>query len=795
MRAPKNSSAAALVGIWTILMIVFVISVLYVGRELLIPLALAALITFLLAPLVSRLERGIGRIAAVLIVVAMLFGVLATAGWLLTRQILDLGTRLPDYQTNIEAKLHSFRMPTGGAFIRFQKSIEQLRKELPGTGTPGTAGPAKNSVNARSGAANAPPMPVRIVDSHSEVPQLLQTTVSAVLSPLGTAGLVLLLVVFMLLKREDLRGRLIRLIGQGHISETTRAMDDAGQRVARYLSMQFLVNTGYGLLISIGLYYIGVPNASLWGAFAAVMRFIPYIGPWIGAAIPLLLSLAVSNSWLTPIYTLSLFGVLELINANALEPWLYGASTGVSSLALIVAAVFWTWLWGPVGLLLSTPLTVCVTVMGRHVPRLHFLSVLLSEEEALSPAEECYHRLLTLSLNQANDLAETFLKGNSLTALYDTVLLPVVSAAEVDVQRKALEVEERTTIYDNLADMIEDFGARPATLSKLEADKSIAEATATTASAPTCRVLCLPARAQRDELAGQMLAQLLRQQNFEAESASATLAQGELVEHAAKSDCEAICVSVIPPSTLVHARYLTAKLRARLPDVKIVVGFWGATENMADAAQRVRVSGADEVVVSLAEAVMQMSKFSVVIMDEMAAAPIPEDEEERIKQLAALQVLDTPNEVFFDRRTARLASFFQVPIAFITFIDRERQWFKSQVGLPNDLAQAGATSRALSVCGHMVANNEMLVVEDIARDRRFANNPLLKERGVRFYAGVPLRVNKLAVGSICLLDVRPRKFSEENKRLLQLMADEVMDELNQRLPAMVAVKTDHNGVD
>lgn len=790
MRAPKNSSAAALTGIWTILLLVFIIAVLYFGRELLIPLALAALITFLLAPLVSRLERFIGRIAAVLIVVAMLFGILTAGGWLLTRQLLDLATKLPDYQTNIESKLQSFRMPTGGAFSRVAKSIEQLRKELPGAGivTPPAPATGRDAANPRLGTApvNAAPVPVRVVDSRSEIPQILQTTVTAVLSPLGTAGLVLLLVIFMLLKREDLRGRLIRLIGQGHISETTRAMDDAGTRVARYLSMQFMVNIGYGILISVGLYFIGVPNAILWGAFATVMRFIPYIGPWIGAAIPVLLSLAVSKSWLTPIYTLSLFGVLELINANALEPWLYGSSTGVSSLALIVAAIFWTWLWGPVGLLLATPLTVCVTVMGRHVPRLHFLSVLLSEEEALSPAEECYHRLLALGLNQANDLAETFLKGNSLTALYDTVLLPVISAAEVDVQRRALETEERANIYDNLTDIIEDLGARPASVSKLEADKSVAEATPPPASAPTCRVLCLPARAQRDELAGLMLTQLLRQQDFEAENLPATLTQNELVDMAVQSEGDTLCISVVPPSTLIHARYLTAKLHARLPDAKIVVGFWGATENMADAAQRLRLSGADEVVLSLADAVVQMSKFSLEIKDEMAAAPIPQNEEERIKQLTALKLIGTPNERIFDRMTARLSRLFQVPIAFITFIDREKQWFKSQVGLPADIAQAGATSRALSVCGHMVANNELLVVPDIARDRRFANNPLLKERGLRFYAGVPIRVNNLPVGSICLLDVRPRRFSEENKRLLQLMADEVMDELNQRLSAAPA---------
>jgi len=786
MLAPKSSPAEALAGIWTILLIVFVIAVLYVGRDLLVPLALGGLFTFLLTPVVGRLERVIGRIAAVLIVVSMLFAVLAAAGWLLTRQVIDLAAKLPDYQTNIETKVHSFRMPTGGAFRRFTHSVQQLRAELPGAAPSSAASQSAAdkritpAVPGGSPTASTSPMPVTIVNSSSQIPKMVQTAVGTVLSPLGTAALVLLLVIFMLLKREDLRGRFMRLMGQGHISETTRALDDAGQRVRRYLAMQFLVNTSYGILIGSGLYFIGVPNPSLWGAFAGVMRFIPYVGPWIGAAIPLLLSFAVSKSWLTPVYTLGLYGTLELLNANALEPWLYGSSTGVSSLALIVAALFWTWLWGPIGLLLSTPLTVCVAVLGHHVPRMHFLSVLLSEEEALSPAEELYHRLLAVGFKQADELAEEYLKDNSLTALYDSVILPVVTAAEVDLQRRSLEAEERTTLYERITEIIEDSGSRPTNASKQEGDEGFREATPPPPNTPACRVLCLPARAQRDELAGLMLTQILRLQNVEAENVPATLSHGELLERACESDFEAICISVVSPSTLGHARYLTGKLLARLPEVKIVVGLWGASENLREVTLRMRDVGVDRVVVTFADAVVQLLQYSSFISDEMMVAPRPENEEARLAQLGSLYILNTPNEHIFDRMTTRLAGMFQVPIALITFIDRERQWFKAQFGLPDELAKSG-TSRDLSICGHMVAANEMLVIEDIARDRRFANNPLLKERGVRFYAGVPLRARDQPVGSLCLLDVRPRKFSQEDRRVLQLMANEVTEELNQRL--------------
>ncbi len=794
MRTPKNTAAGALVGIWAILLVSFVIAVLSVGKEILIPIALAALITFLLAPVVGWLERWIGRIAAVLLVVLMLFSVAAGAGWMLTRQVIDLAAKLPDYQANISAKMHTLRMPSGGTYSRFTKSIEQLQKELSApSSTPAGGASVRTSPNDLARTANKvapPPVAVQVIDSESRIARVAETTLSGLLSPLGTAGLVLLLVIFMLLKREDLRGRLIRLIGQGRISVTTRAMDDAGQRVARYLTMQLLVNVVYGTCVAVGLYFIGVPNAALWGVLSAMLRFIPYIGPWIGAALPLVLSLAVSTSWLGPLLTLGMFLTLELINANVVEPWLYGSSTGVSSIALIIAAVFWTWLWGPLGLILSTPLTVCLAVMGRHVPKLEFLSVLLSEERALTADEECYHRLLAGGLDEASDLAENYLRENSLTALYDAVLIPVVTAAETDAQRDALQPEERTAVLQNVQDVIEDFGTRPLHESKVEADIAVAEQSTAPAIAPSCRVLCLPARALRDEIAGAMLTQLLRQQGFEAENAPAELASSGLVDLTEKTAPEAVCISVVAPSTSIQARHLTAKLRGRLTDVKIVVGFWGATEKLADVAQRLRASGADEVVTSLADAVVQLAKFAIPLGDEMENAPIGENEDARLAELQSLNLLEAGPDKAFDRVTAKLAKIFQVPIALITFIDRDRQWFKSQVGLPEDLAREGSTPRSVSVCGHVVAKNEVLVVEDLARDRRFANNPLLKSRGLRFYAGVPLRgPSGQAIGSLCLLDIKPRKLSEHDRRLLEVFADDLSEEIKSRVPEKESAAT------
>ena len=789
----KTSASDALVGIWTVALTSFIVTTLYFARELLIPLALSALLTFLLSPLVSYFERWIGRIAAVLVVVALIFTGLGAAGWMLTRQLVDLATKLPEYKGNIAAKMHAFDAPKGGAFTKLSETVEELKQELPG----GTAPPAP-TITQDTGkpqtAVSSPPsapslaVPVQVVETSKGNPiQLIQSIIAPLLGPLGMAALVLVLVIFMLLQREDLRSRLIRLIGQGRISATTRAMDDAGHRVSRYLLMQLLVNVTYGTVIAIGLYFIGVPNALLWGAFGTILRFIPYIGPWVAMILPSILALAISPHWTMPVLTVALFAGTELLLNNVMEPWLYGAHTGVSSIALIVAAVFWTWLWGALGLVLATPLTVCLVVMGRHVPRLSFLSVVLSDEEALTPAEDCYHRLLTPGDRDELELVESYLEANTLTALYDSVFIPALTAAETDARAELLDGEQLANLKQSMRDIIEDLGTRPAVPTKAAEEK--AESAADDAAppppalAPDCRVFCLPARADRDELAGAMLMQLLRQQGFGVQNAPAKLVAGELLALVEKADVDVVCISVVAPSTVIHARYLCLKLRTLLPKQKIVIGLWGATDEVTEAASRLRDSGADEVVATLADALAQIAKLAPPLTEEMTAAPIPADEDERLAALAELNLLDTEAEPVFDRITAKVARVFEVPIVLITLIDRDRQFFKSQIGLPADLAVARQTPRSISVCGHVVAKNQVMVIEDLARDRRFANNPLLKEHGIRFYAGVPLLApNGQPIGALCLIDMKPRQITEREKQMLLEYASEVMEEIAKHAP-------------
>src|SRR5437016_5881307 len=774
-----RSSASTLEGIWATLLLAFVVTALYFGHALFVPLALATLITFLLSRLVVRVERWIGRIPAVLLVVILLFSLAGGASWMVGHQVIDLAQKLPDYQANITRKVHSIRLPVIGVLSRFSSSVDALQNELVSPSqTPSPTEPAPESLPKPS-PPSAKPVPVKVIEGRNAISQLLQETISAVLSPLGTAALVLLLVIFMLLKREDLRGRLIRLVGQGRISTTTRAMEDAGRRVSRYLSTQFLVNTCYGICVAFGLQFIGVANAALWGVLAGVLRFIPYVGPWAAALLPVLLSFAISSSWLAPLVTIALFVVLEVIVSNFVEPLVYGANTVVSPIALIISAVFWTWLWGPVGLVLSTPMTVCLAVIGRHVPRLEFLGILLSEDQALAPHEEFYHRLLSFSMDSAEELATKYVETESLTALYDKVLIPAIAAVEIDAHRGSLTAEQRTSALQRIHEIIDDFSGWEA--SRNDADEQKNDDFTGVAPPIGSRVLCLPASAFRDELAGEMLAQLLRNQGFEAENLPARLKHEELIDRTVEVQPECICVSALPPTSIAQARHLCSAIRERLGSVTILVGTWSARFDAEKLRERLRAAHVSDVAVSLADAVQRIYKMTAAITDAMLPAPTPPNEEERLAELNGLNLLETPGEADFDQVTERLTKLFKVPMALVTLIDEDRQWFKSQTGLPVDLAEARCTSRDVSLCGHVIAKDEVLIVRDLARDPRFANNPWLKERGLRFYAGVPLRgPNGFPVGALSILDTQPHDMTTVEQDLLKMMATDVREKIKRR---------------
>ncbi|TIW10302.1 MAG: AI-2E family transporter, partial [Mesorhizobium sp.] len=423
----------------TVATVVTTVAALYFGREVFLPIAVALLLTFAIAPVVASLKRaGVPRLPAVVASVLGAFAALALFSFVVATQVSDLAQNIPVYQINILTKIRALKESGlgGGIIARLSGVIERVGQEI------------ERQEPQLPSAAETPkrdPIPVEIV-AHEKPLQVLQNLIAPLLSPLASAGLVIVVVIFMLMEREDLRDRFIRLVGYGDLHRTTQALQDAGKRVGQYLLMQLVVNIVYAVPITIGLWVLGIPNALLWGMLALALRFVPYIGPIIGALLPLFLALAVAPGWALLLWTAALFIVMELITGNVIEPWLYGSRTGLSPLAIIVAAIFWTWLWGPLGLVLSTPLTVCLVVLGRHVPQFEFLDVLFGNEPVLEPHARLYQRLLAGDPDEATDHAEEYLEDKYLFEFYDKVAIPALLLGEHDRMRGVLDDEQRRLV-------------------------------------------------------------------------------------------------------------------------------------------------------------------------------------------------------------------------------------------------------------------------------------------------------------------------------------------------------------
>jgi predicted PurR-regulated permease PerM len=773
----KKSATETVLGLCTIVLVALVVAALYFGRPILVPIALAVLFTFMLSPLAGRLERHISRGAAVCGLAIIMFLCCAATAWMIGRQSLDLMARLPDYRANIEKKIQAAELPQDNPIERFSQMVADVKSEIPGI-TPSQKAAAEKQ-KARSAPTPQPvPAPARPSPSAGPLDQL-EWLLTPFLRTVGFMGVVMILVIFMLLKREDLQGRFIKIVGHGRISTTTRAMEEAAARVSRYLLAQLLVNVTFGTAMALGLFVIGVPNAFLWGATAAVLRFIPYIGTPIAAVGPIVLAMAVSPGWQMVGLTVSLFLVLELITANLLEPLLFRSSTGISSLALIITAIFWAWLWGPVGLLLSTPLTVCVAVIGKHVRRLSFLSILLGTEEPLTPSEECYHRLLVGGIDEVTVVVDARLRETSLPEVYDSVLLPALSMAEVDFGREELDEEQRSRVLQGVREIIDDLSSRTPPSAKEAGEDAAPRKASLLPSNGDCRVVCIPLRSERDHIAGSSLLHLLHEEGIIGHAAELGMPMAELEAYVAEKAPDAVCISALPPSNIIHARRICAALRERFPKMKIIVGIWGATGKLDEPIKLLRANGADEVVVSLAQAVAQLVIISSSIIGDMVPAGVPPDEEDRLKAVTALKAYTEDSDPAFGQMTRNLSRTFDVPIALITLIDRDRQLFKSRYGVPPDLADVREIPRSVSICSHVVAENSVLVVEDLARDRRFANNPLIRQNHLRFYAGAPIHAaNGQPVGALCILDTKPRKFGASEIRMLKIMAEEISEQLS-----------------
>jgi predicted PurR-regulated permease PerM len=546
---------------------VLVVAVLYWAQAVLIPLAFAILLTFVLTPPVAYLQRWLGRVPAVLLVVALVFTALGVAAWAVATQASLLAADLPQYRHNIRQKIADIRGASqGGAVKEVQETLKDIQNEM--------ADPEQRGTKEQP-----------VVVKPDQVTGLwgFPVWLGAALSPLSTAGLVIALLIFMLLEREELRGRLIGLIGHGHLAVTTKALDEAGRRVGRQLLMQALVNTIYGTSAGIGLWLIGVPHPALWAAMGSVLRFIPYLGPLIAAGAPILVSLAVLPGWIQPLWVVGLFVLLELFTNLVLETFLYAGAAGVSEATLLIAIAFWTWLWGPVGLLLATPLTVCLVVLGKHVPGLAFLSTLMADEPVLAPDVSFYQRLLARDQSEAADLLERHVLSQPPETVYDALLLPALNYAERDRLEGRLSADEEGVVLEEARELLRDAASySQASRAAAGAEAAVnASVDGGAAQDEKVTVLAYPAGGPADELALRMLEQLLEHDAVTLEVAGGRVLPSEIVAAVRGRPRPLVCIADLPPSPPSRSRYIVKKLRAAVPDATILIGRW-APPTLAD---------------------------------------------------------------------------------------------------------------------------------------------------------------------------------------------------------------------
>jgi predicted PurR-regulated permease PerM len=593
LRGTSGRGAGTLPSLIALGNVVLIIASLYWAQAILIPVALSILLTFLLSPVAGALERiALGRLPSVILIVVLTFSLLGGIGWIVTLQFGSLANELPTYRKNIRQKIADIREAgKGGALEKVQKTAEDVKEEF-----------QKNDEPAR---VQEKPREVVVKTEESSTFWPIPLAVGKMVERFAGAGLVIVLVVFMLIQREDLRNRLIRFVGYGRLTFTTRALEEAGQRISRYLLMQTIINSSFGLAVGLALYLIGVPYAVLWGFFAAVLRFIPYVGPFAAAIMPSALSLAVFEGWLWPILVVGIFVALELSCNMVLEPLLYSESAGVSGVGLLVAVAFWTWLWGPVGLVLATPLTVCVVVLGKYVPGMDFIGVLISDQPAMESNISYYQRLLAMDQAEAAEIVEDHLKTHPQEQLFDGVLIPALNYARRDRELGRLTEDGEQFVFRATREILEDLNSlKPQSSS--EVSDSSQPATIDENSPvilPKVRILGCPAQDEADELALLMFRQLLDCTKYEVEIMSDAMLTAEVVARIGEKSPAMICIAAVPPGGLAQTRYLCKRLRARFPNLKIAVGRWGTGSEDSNS---ILLSGADKVGTTMIETCEQM---------------------------------------------------------------------------------------------------------------------------------------------------------------------------------------------
>ena len=635
--APPETPGGA--GLMTLATGVAVLAALYVGREVFLPIVIAVLLAFVLAPFVDFLRRlRLGRVPSVVIATLLALGVIVSLGVMIGNQVAQLAVDLPRYQVTVRDKLSTLK---DGMLGRASDMVKDIGREI----EKATEEPAKPPT--RPDATERPhekPLPVEVRQAEPTPLELAQRILVPILHPLAVTGIVFVILIFILLQREDLRDRMIRLFGARDLHKTTVAMDDAARRLSRYYLTQLALNAAFGVFIGVGLWLIGVPSPILWGIFTMLMRFVPYIGSFIAGAVPIALAAAVDPGWSMAVWTFALFAISEPIMGHVIEPLVYGQSTGLSPFAVVVATVFWTWLWGPIGLLLATPVTLCLVVLGRHVERLEFFDVLFGDRPALSPVENFYQRMLAGDPDEALEHAEQLLKERSLSSYYDEVALKGLQLAAGDTERGVLKPDQLNRIKDAVNGLVADLAAfddvDPAPPQGKEdpagetlAEKDLPKKPALPQLAPPpyelpaewqgeAPVMCIAGRGPLDEAASTMLAQLLQKHGLGArvvphEAVSRSNIIGLDVEGVAM-----VCVSYLDiAGNPAHLRYLLRRLRQRRPGAPILVGLWPADDAILTDEELRSAVGANHYVTNLREAVAACIGEAHKARDTTAEAP------------------------------------------------------------------------------------------------------------------------------------------------------------------------------
>ncbi|HVU32214.1 MAG TPA: AI-2E family transporter [Opitutaceae bacterium] len=578
--------------------IVLVVASLRLAEDVLLPIAFAALLAFLLSPLVVRLTRiGLPKAAAIIVTVVFAFAVIGGVGWIVTSQAISLVRELPNYEQNLHRKILALKEPHRPVFVsRIATMAENLQRDLDAPVHPEQA-------IRRPPPTERTPVPVELKTAEPTPWELARELATPALRPLGVAGIVVVFVVAMLFQREDLRDRVIKVVSAGQLNVATQALDDAASRVSRYLGMQLVVNAAYGVPIGTGLFLVGIPNALLWGLLATLLRFIPFLGPWIAAAFPVSLAVAVDPGWTRVLYVLGIFVVMEIVSSNIVEVLVYGATTGISNLALLIAAVFWTWLWGPAGLVLSTPLTVCLLVLGKYVPGLNFLKMLLGSEPVLEPPAQFYHRMLSMESEDMLDLASRYVAEHSLEAFYDEVFLPALVMSEQDRHGGTLPETRQRFIYQSSRELIEELERLEDPLDPAGRDDAPAGEAPTAATQPAAPVvLGLPARDEADGIVALMLSHLLRRRGVATAVQSVDAPFDTVLQAIGQLGVRVVFVSAVPPSDVGAARQASRRIRARFPSLPLVAGLWRNPAGRTELQERLRVVHVDEIVTTLAGA-------------------------------------------------------------------------------------------------------------------------------------------------------------------------------------------------